>query len=129
LKRLFSYDINEVEFSDDSFEISIDSGPNKSLKEQFNNFIAEAEKEPRIKQTNFENLKKEFELFRCNEKRTENLDKLNKSLLTIKPSSTDAERTFFIASKFCTKIRSRLSDKSLNALVFLKYYYIRKNLS
>ncbi len=42
---------------------------------------------------------------------------------SLKPTSTDVERVFSVCTNFCTKIRSRLSDKSLQALVFLKYYY------
>jgi hypothetical protein len=48
--------------------------------------------------------------------RTENLDLLCDALCSIKPTSTDNERTFSVASNFCTKIKSRMSDKSLNSL-------------
>lgn len=68
-------------------------------------------------------LKSEFMLFKNTGQRTENLQKLYNALLCIKPTSTDVERVFSVCTNFCTKIRSRLSDKSLQALVFLKYYY------
>jgi hypothetical protein len=55
--------------------------------------------------------------------RTDNLQKLYNALLTIKPTSTDVERVFSTTNWYCSKIRSRLSDKSLSALVFLKFYY------
>ena len=59
--------------------------------------------------------------------RSENLQKLYDALLCIKPTSTDVERIFSICNNFCTKIRSRLADASLNALVFLKFYYNKMN--
>ena len=74
-------------------------------------------------QDSFKWLKSEFTLFRNSGQRTENLQKLYNAILSIKPTSTDAERVFSVCTNFCTKLRSRLSDKSLNALVFLKYYY------
>jgi hypothetical protein len=74
-------------------------------------------------QDSFKWLKSEFTLFRNSGQRTENLQKLYNAILSIKPTSTDVERVFSVCTNFCTKLRSRLSDKSLNALVFLKYYY------
>lgn len=74
---------------------------------------------------NFSKLKQEFLLFRNSGKRTSNLEDLFKAVSTVKPTSTSNERTFSVCTNFCTKIRSRLADKSLMALVFLKYYYIR----
>lgn len=74
----------------------------------------------------FKWIKQEFILFKNTGKRTENLDKLFNCLLAIKPTSTDVERVFSVCTNFCTKIRSRLSDVSLNALLFLKYYYGKK---
>lgn len=72
---------------------------------------------------NFKWLKQEFLLFKNTGNRTENLQKLFDACLLIKPTSTDVERVFSVSSSFCTKIRSRLSDNSLNSLVFLKFYY------
>ena len=70
-------------------------------------------------QDSFKWLKSEFTLFRNSGQRTENLQKL----YNIKPTSTDVERVFSVCTNFCTKLRSRLSDKSLNALVFLMHLY------
>ena len=75
----------------------------------------------------FKWIKQEFILFKNTGKRTENLQKLYEALLSIKPTSTDVERVFSVSSGFCTKIRSRLSDKSLTALVFLKNYKLISN--
>lgn len=54
-----------------------------------------------------------------------NLQTLLSALNGIQPTSTECERVFSLSSRFCTKIRSRLSDKSLNNLCFLKSYLIR----
>ncbi|KAG5673928.1 hypothetical protein PVAND_003929 [Polypedilum vanderplanki] len=58
----------------------------------------------------FKWLKQEFTLFKNTGERTENLKKLHKAILCIKPTSTDVERVFSISNNFCTKIRSRLSE-------------------
>ena len=44
-------------------------------------------------------------------------------LLSIPPSSVDAERTYSAAGVLCTRVGSRLSDKSIDKLYFLRSYY------
>ena len=44
------------------------------------------------------------------------------ALLSIKPTSTEPERAFSIMGYFCTKIRNRLSDEALDAMVFMRQY-------
>jgi hypothetical protein len=73
--------------------------------------------------TDFKWIRQEFLLYKNTGKRTDNLEKLFDCMMTIKPTSTDVERIFSTCSNFCTKVRSRLSDTSLGALVFLKFYY------
>lgn len=51
------------------------------------------------------------------------LTKLYNFLLTIKPTSVDAERAFSNAGLICTKVRSRLSDLSIDALSFLRSHF------
>lgn len=55
-----------------------------------------------------------------------NLEKMYRFLLTIKPTSVDAERAFSNAGLICTKVRSRLSDQSIDALAFLRSYFQKK---
>ena len=78
---------------------------------------------PTVIGVDFKWLKSEFTLYKNTGQRTENLQKLYNALLSIKPTSTDVERAFSICTNFCTKIRSRLSDDALKALVILKFYY------
>ena len=100
---------------------------NLSMQEELNALLQKSETTVTPANDAFKWLKSEFTLFKNTGQRTENLQKLFNAILTIKPTSTDVERVFSVTSSFCTKIRSRLSDKSLQALVFLKYYYNKSN--
>lgn len=72
-------------------------------------------------------IKKEFLLFEQTKKRSPNLESMYKAFLAVKPTSTENERVFSISGNVVNKIRNRLSDKAINALVFLKAYFIRKS--
>ncbi|GFT97514.1 dimer_Tnp_hAT domain-containing protein [Trichonephila clavipes] len=54
------------------------------------------------------------------------LEKVYRALLTIPPTTVDAERAFSTAGNFCTKLRSRLNDSTIDALCFLRSHF--KNL-
>lgn len=43
-------------------------------------------------------------------------------LRSIKPTSVDSERAFSIAGGFCTNIRTKLGDESLDSLHFLSFF-------
>lgn len=47
------------------------------------------------------------------------------SLKSIRPTSVNSERAFSTAGMFCTKIRSRLGDKTLDTLCFLNAYFTK----
>lgn len=51
------------------------------------------------------------------------LESVYKSLLTIPPTSVEAERAFSSAGQICTRIRCRLSDESLNSLCTLRAFF------
>ena len=70
-------------------------------------------------------IKQEMNLFEATRKRPTKLEILFKALLSIPPTLVEAERAFSAAGLFVTKLRSRLSDKSLNALTFLHSYYMK----
>ena len=44
-------------------------------------------------------------------------------LMSIPTTSVESERAFSAAGALCTKLRSRLSDRSLDTLCFLRSYY------
>ena len=54
--------------------------------------------------------------------RPERLQKLYNALLTVKPTSVEPERAFSIMNYFCTKLRNRMHDSVLDALVFVRQY-------
>lgn len=118
--RLFGFASNDENEMTPS--ASIEEIP-KTLNEELNEILSKDDSVTTINNDQFKCLKQEFLLFRNTFKRTENLEKIYRALNSIKPTSTDVERVFSVSSNFCTKIRSRLSDKSLNSLVFLKYFY------
>ena len=69
------------------------------------------------------NIAADFKLYDAQKERTNKLDLLYNALLTIKPSSVEAERTFSTSGNFATKIRSRLRSDTLSALVMLKRHF------
>lgn len=56
----------------------------------------------------------------------ENMNKVLSALKTIQSTSTESERVFSLAANIVTKRRSRLEDKSLNNICFLRSYFMRK---
>jgi hAT family C-terminal dimerisation region len=59
-------------------------------------------------------------------KRSEKLNVLYNALLTIKPTSTATERVFSTAGIIKTKLRTRLNTKTFNALLCLKYTFLKE---
>ena len=68
---------------------------------------------------------KEFSLYEAKGFKPENLILLTQALNQIQATSSESERVLSTSSTDITKIRSRLSPKPLNFLVFLKYYFQR----
>ena len=48
---------------------------------------------------------------------------LYKALMTIKPTSVEAKRAFSAMGFFVTKLRNRMSDKTLDALITMRQRY------
>ena len=68
-----------------------------------------------------------MKLLEAIEKRSSKLEQYFKALLTIPPISFEAERTFCAVGLFTTKLLSRLSDKFVSALRFLRSHYMKNN--
>lgn len=120
--RLFGITLTEGSTEEENKEVN---NEHLSLQEELN-LILQKDESPKLplgEGSEFRWLKAEFALFRKTGQRTENLQKLFSAMLCLKPTSTDVERVFSVSGNFCNKIRSRLSDRSLQALVFLKYFY------
>jgi hypothetical protein len=74
-----------------------------------------------------QNFDKECSMYEGTGTRSINLDKLFSAINTAQATSTESERVFSTSNRYSTKFRSRLSDKHLSMLVFLKYYFKRNN--
>jgi len=71
-------------------------------------------------------IRSEIAVFKANGTRGRSLQLVYGHLLSIPPSSVEAERAFSAAGILCKKVRSRLSDKSLDMLCFLCSYYTQQ---
>ena len=47
--------------------------------------------------------------------------------MTIPPTSVEAERVFSAAGLYFTKLRTRMSDRTIDRLIFLKFFIPLKN--
>lgn len=124
MKRIFGNDETDNEHVPDNPQptISCQNDNFSSLAKELTQRITSSSV-PKTTQVKFDKLKQEFKIFKSTGNRTENLEKLRNALDTIQPTSTESERVFSVAGNFISKLRCRLSDKSVNALVFLKYYF------
>ena len=82
----------------------------KNEEEQYNNVSSRV-------------VQKEMMLYEITKTRPNNLEKLYAALKTIKPTSVEAERAFSVLGYFGSKIRNRLNDDTIDALLFLRHYY------
>jgi hypothetical protein len=71
-------------------------------------------------------IKSEMAVFECSGVRGRCLQLVYDYLQSIPPTSVEAERAFSAAGLLCTKIRSRLSDATLDTLCFLRSYYRKR---
>ena len=69
-------------------------------------------------------MKSEFSKFEKTSVLSADLILFKNALITIKPTSVSSERVFSISGKFVSPLRCRLRDVSIDALVFLKYYFL-----
>ena len=65
-------------------------------------------------------VQKECEVFEASGRRPANLQHLYEALLTIQPTSEEAERAFSAYGLFVTKLRSRLHNSTVDALCFIR---------
>ena len=98
-----------------------------TLSEEFVSFLESENHEYEAISAQEENrsqsVKKEMSLFEATKKRPENFEKLYHALLTIKTTLVETERAFSPMGLFVTKLRNRLNDESLDALIFMRQYY------
>lgn len=116
-------DLDDSAISHDSIELVENT---KTLKEKLEDSIKICLATPEFK-ANVNYLTKEINLYEINGQLFPNLKKIKEGLLTIRPTSTQNERNFSTAVNLVTKKRTRLSDRAIDALCFLKYYFSNKN--
>ena len=93
----------------------------RSIKKQMSINPPAAENKGNVNMTT--RLRREITIFDDEGIRGHYLDLVYKSLLTIPPTSVEAERAFSAARLLCMKIRTRPSDKSINTLCQLRAYF------
>ena len=71
-------------------------------------------------------VKHEMAIFESTGERPACLQKIFRAIKTLPPKSVEAERAFSSAGLFITKIRSQLSDRSIDTLCFLRYFQNRE---
>ena len=105
-------------------EESVAADEEATLQQQINLSIMESLKEFQDKNVDqLGTLVKELKIFETNGKKTQNLQHILDAVLTIKPTLTQNERNFSVATDFVTKKRTKMADETLNALCFLKNYF------
>lgn len=68
-------------------------------------------------------IKAEMAVFDSSGQRGRMMEQAYQYLLSVPPTSVEAERAFSAAGVLCTKLRSRLGDDTLDSLAFLRSYY------
>jgi hAT family C-terminal dimerisation region len=125
---------NTEETTDDIEVLQEESQPipsvNLSLKERLN-FAIKQQKQimPTEKSSPKEllkTIKREMEYFETIKERGKYLKLAYNYLATIQPTSVESERSFSAAGLICSKIRSRMNDDTLDAISFLRAYFLKQ---
>ena len=77
-------------------------------------------------QDEYKGLTKELNWYLETGKKSNNLERLYQSLLSISPTSVAVERMFSTSGWLLNQRRAGMSDSTLDDLVFLKYFYDRQ---
>lgn len=116
--NLINYDINnndgvDIQDTPTNFADSIDYVINATMSVK-----------PKTVQNNFINdLELELCVFKKTGSKSPNLSFIYNSLLSIKPSSVECERTFSSSGYLNNALRNKMLPKTLDTLVFLRYHF------
>lgn len=130
-KQKYIQQINDDSDTDQDEVVEIDNecGNIMTMKQKLDEAISKqanyiiAGKKTHTFQDNIKLIKREMTLFEDEGTRGIYIQQIYDLLLTIRPTSAESERAFSAAGQICTKIRSNLNDKSLDALCFLRAYF------
>ena len=123
---------NELPSARDEAEEENTDEPNqkKSKLEELHQFLDE--KEEVSGKQNFSTaadilteIKREMTIFENTGERPAILEKLFRAIQSLPPTSVEAERAFSAAGMFITKLRSSLSDNSIDKLCFLRKFLLK----
>lgn len=122
LQRL--YPNPETETAEDGTELEMEAASANTLEDA----ILQTMKPSKKPSAMVVNLDKDFKLLEASGEITARLEKIRQALLTIKPTSTICEQAFSVATSFKSKSRNRLSAARLNALMWLKTFFLKSSL-
>ncbi|XP_077299726.1 uncharacterized protein LOC143920672 isoform X3 [Arctopsyche grandis] len=105
----------------------MDVSKTDSLISELQKSISSVMNVPEVQSSDTWDLDKDFKLLELTGNRTPNLDNLFNCVLTIQPTATASERVFSVADQFCKNIQNSMKHDTLDALVFLKYYFMKLN--
>ena len=121
-------EITIVEEKDSKAEVT--DSKSLSLDEKFAAFLKTKENFMSDSEPSIDHLekivKREMALFETSKSLPKNLSNLKKSLHSIRPTSVESKRAFSTMNAFATKIRSRLNDDTMDAMIFLRQYFKNK---
>ncbi|XP_060801934.1 uncharacterized protein LOC132903887 [Amyelois transitella] len=105
-----------------------DTASTLTLKEELEKQLQQEKeifkKRPDNKQKDYEKiLKKEMACFESDGIRGEYLTLAYEYIMTVQPTSVEAERAFSASGYICSSLRSRLGDDTINAICFLRAYF------
>ena len=131
---LFPTKENETVQEDVEVEVALQEDPNPTpsttfkidLTDEYKSFKKETQQIAKPKSdVTLKLVDQEMKLFEAKGRISEHptLEKLYRALLTIKPTSCEPERAFSSMGYFVTKIRNRLNDDTVDALIFQRQYY------
>ena len=100
--------------------VEIGESSHESLKEELERAIMSASIPPTrpspTPMLNKRMVQKEYEVFEASGRKPANIQRLYEALLTIQPTSVEAERAFSACGLFVTKLRSCLHDSTVDML-------------
>ena len=82
--------------------------------------------QPQLKSEVLKCIKQEMAVFENLGERPKTLEMLFKALMTIPASSVESERAFSAAGLFVSKLRTSLSDNSVDMLCFMRSHLLKK---
>lgn len=113
---------NDVELEDDARSISLKEQMDAVLKQSMSQSGGQTVKK-NLDKAVAAAIKTEMAVFESNRVRGRSLELVYNYLMTIPSASVESERAFSAAGTLCSKIRSRLDDRSLDALCIIRSYY------